>query len=129
MGLSRRYSYSISMKVLLLTVMVTVVASMTTTHRPAPNLHGNPLYKLVQHEVTALLQAHPDLTQDTCDTKCDALLDLMVRGDEKITDKMCHYACAHALRHPMTAAPGGTNRPHHPTHKPHHPHTTTPVFV
>ena len=49
--------------------------------------------KLIQAEVQASLQVDPSLSLDNCQTKCDAMFDLDLGHDEKVTDNMCKEAC------------------------------------
>merc|ERR1711941_100099 len=54
---------------------------------------NNGLEHLVHNEVMELMKADPSITEDNCNTKCDAIFSLLVANDENKTDNMCHHEC------------------------------------
>ena len=52
-----------------------------------------PTDRLVHNEVTEIVRTHPDISEHNCKTKCDALFDLVIHTDERLTDHLCNVEC------------------------------------
>merc|ERR1711860_349435 len=88
----------ISMKVVL--ILATVYAAA---------MAANELEILMFNEVKELYNQEPNLTQQQCETKCDALFELTAGRDEQLTDRWCHGICACV---PQNDCASHTHAPH-----------------
>merc|ERR1712066_775183 len=88
------------------------------------------LESLIRKEVYSILRTDPALSVSNCQTKCDALFDLIAPNDERMVDQLCDNECKCQINHNcVTRQPHGTKpTTMKPTHH-HHTRTTPPMTV
>merc|ERR1712154_201609 len=84
-----------TMKFLVVLCAAVALAACQQHHGGHHQQHGSNhnLEQLVAHEVAALLQQNPGMTEGTCAQKCDDVFALVATGDETMLDRECAFFC------------------------------------